>query len=101
MMRCPLPIDWLEYLEGAVSSDLASHLSTCRPCQILVDELRRDKRPSLRRANLPESDSWPRWNEAKDAVPRFGDIWWTTSSLAAHRDLPRIPVLLLSDTWHE
>ena len=42
MMRCPLPIDWLEYLEGTGSSDLALHLSECRPCQILLDRLRQE-----------------------------------------------------------
>jgi hypothetical protein len=101
MMRCPLPIDWIEYLEGAGSSDLALHLTECRPCQILVDELRRDKRPSLRPTNQPAADSWPRWSEAKEAAPRFGELWWTASSLESSRELPKIPVLVLSETWLE
>src|SRR5882672_12140013 len=101
MMRCPLPIDWLEYLEGAGSSDLASHLLKCLPCQILVDELRRDERPSFRSANLPPADSWPHWTEVKEPAPRFGDIWWTVSSVESGRELPRIPVLVFSDTWRE
>lgn len=101
MMRCPLPIDWLEHLEGAGSSELASHLSQCRSCQILVDQLRREKRPPLRPRNLPSADSWPRWTEVKDASPQFGDIWWTSSSLRSARDLQRIPVLVFSEPWHE
>ena len=102
MMRCPLPIDWLECLEGAASDELEAHLSKCRPCQVLVEELRRDSRPSLHPANLPKPESWPRWNETHQAAPTCGEIWWTRQSLgSADDDLPRVPVLVISEVWPE
>jgi len=101
MMNCPLPIDWIEYLEGAVSDEFTTHLPKCRPCQLLVEELRREKRPRLSRA--PFVESWPRWTETRDAAPAFGDIWWTSSeSPEAQISIGfRIVVLVVSDVWQE
>lgn len=101
-MRCPLPIDWLEYLEGAHSEELASHLPLCRPCQLLVEELRREGRPQLRLSRLPKSEAWPRWIEAEPASPAFGDIRWTGDSLRTTSTLvTRVQVLVMSDVWEE
>src|SRR5438067_9089735 len=101
MMNCPLPIDWIEYLEGAVSDEFTTHLPKCRPCQLLVEVLRREKRPRLSRATFVES--WPRWTEARDAAPAFGGIWWTSSeSPEAQISIGfRIVVLVVSDVWQE
>jgi hypothetical protein len=101
-MRCPLPIDWLEYLEGAHSEELASHLPGCLPCQLLVEELRREGRPQLRLSRLPKSEAWPRWIEAEPASPAFGDIRWTGDSLRTTSTLvTRVQVLVMSDVWEE
>jgi hypothetical protein len=100
-MRCPLPIDWLEYLEGAHSEALASHLPACLPCQLLVEELRRTPRPRLQ-PSMPKANVWPCWPEAKPSSPSFGDIWWTTESLGATgKSVTRVLVLLVSDAWEE
>jgi hypothetical protein len=100
-MRCPLPIDWLEYLEGAHSEALASHLPACLPCQLLVEELGRTPRPRLQ-PSMPKSNVWPCWPEAKPSSPSFGDIRWTAESLGATgKSVTRVLVLLVSDAWEE
>ena len=103
-MQCPLPIDWLEYLEGRHSDELASHLPECVPCQILVEELRRENRPQLRPLNIPKADAWPHWREVKDGHPSFGDIRWTVTvptGSGKTESMLRILMLLLSDVWEE
>jgi hypothetical protein len=104
-MRCPLPVDWLEYLEGAPSDTLALHLRECRPCQLLAEELRRDLplRRQLRVPRIPLADSWPRWHEAKPSSPVFGDIWWNAKSVGGsdYNPTARVPLLVLSDLWEE
>src|SRR5687768_4906612 len=99
-MRCPLPIDWLEYLEGAASGDFASHLRECRPCQLLVEELRRQVpgRPRLRLLRVPAADSWPRWQATQGVSPSLGEIWW---SRRTSQDSERAPFLIVSDAWAE
>jgi hypothetical protein len=57
-MRCPLPIDWLDYLEGAASDALTIHLGKCQPCQRLVADLKQSagKRSSLKLAEIGRTD---------------------------------------------
>ena len=101
-MQCPLPIDWLEYLEGARSEELTSHLPECRSCQILVDDLQRDLRPQLRLSQLPSADSWPQWLETQETSAAFGQIWWTTDlPPTAKERMARAPVLVMTDMWQE
>jgi hypothetical protein len=100
-MRCPLPIDWLEYLEGAHSDELAAHLPKCLPCQLLVEELRREGRPQLRPSGLPKPDAWPHWRETEPTSVAFGEIRWAPVSSTATSTVGRVPVLVLSDTWEE
>jgi hypothetical protein len=81
-MDCPLPIDWLDHLEGrAVNApvDLAGHLADCRRCQALVAELRAQSvgvvlSPYGGRAEAPK---WPAEERADVAV---GDVWLTNSA---------------------
>jgi hypothetical protein len=102
MMPCPLPIDWLEYLEGAHSEELISHLPECRPCQLLVEELRRERRPPLRPSRVPDVGSWRHWCEIKEQSAAFGEIWWTIGlPKSLETAMTRVPVLVLSNVWHE
>jgi hypothetical protein len=39
-MRCPLPIDWLDFIETGAPESLATHLDGCPSCQLLVASLR-------------------------------------------------------------
>jgi len=100
-MRCPLPIDWLEYLEGGGTKELTAHLRECQPCRLLVDELRKDatNREPLRLSN-PPADKWPRWHESAPDFVAYGEIWWSARMLNGEV-LRRIPLLIMSDLWHE
>jgi hypothetical protein len=103
-MICPLPIDWLEFVEGRDDYQFALHLAACRPCQILVAELRSQSRERLRPSRLPSANEWPRWSETllPKTEAHFGEIRWTASVLASsNRPIPRVPVLVLSDAWQE
>jgi hypothetical protein len=39
--RCPLPIDWLDFVETGQPESLAAHLDDCASCRVYVDSLRR------------------------------------------------------------
>ncbi len=99
-MRCPLPIDWLECLEGASSDELAAHLTECLPCRLLVEELRREARPQLQSSRLPRPDAWPHWREIERSSVAFGEIRWASGPSTAIT-VGRVPVLVLSDIWEE
>ena len=103
MMRCPLPIDWLEYLEGTASEALFLHLQECRPCRLLVEELRRESHsPELIASGVPQPESWPRWRETRPLSPAFGEIWWSTQFREPDSDpTGRVLLLILSDPWTE
>jgi hypothetical protein len=104
-MRCPLPIDWLEYLEGARSDELTLHLSTCLPCQILLDQLTtqvHSRVPLKLSPTLTERHDWPRWHELVTSSPAFGDIWLTSLRREEETaEVSRIPLLVLSNPWEE
>lgn len=38
--RCPLPIDWLDFVETGQPESLAAHLADCASCRACVDSLR-------------------------------------------------------------
>ena len=102
MMRCPLPIDWLEHLEGVRSEELLLHLPDCRACQMLVDELQRERRPQLHPSRVAYVTSWPNWSEAEAETAGFAEIWWTSDSIGStHGRVPRVPALVISDAWKE
>ncbi len=99
-MRCPLPIDWLEYLDsGRGTEELTTHLGECRPCRLLVEELRDDaaNREPLRLSD-PPATQWPRWHESVTEFPAYGEIWWSARMLEGER---RIPLLIASDPRSE
>ena len=78
-MDCPLPIDWLDHLEGrAVDApvDLEAHLADCRRCQALVAELRAHSVGVVLTAygGRTEAPKWPAEERADVAV---GDVWLT------------------------
>lgn len=109
-MDCPLPIDWLDYLEGReVDSavDLDAHLGDCRRCQALVDDLREQSvgvelspydEAALARA--------PKWLEKERAAVAVGQVWLTTGAGKSETLLRRQLVLVVSErreferTWY-
>src|SRR6266516_2876218 len=80
--RCPLPIDWLEFIEGEGDSELQSHLESCLSCQALVTALRQE-------ASTDDIGDWLSRVDLKDAFtfepkkterPSFGDLVLSASS---------------------
>lgn len=100
-MQCPLPIDWLEYVEGAKGAELIAHLKVCVPCRLLVEDLQRESRVPLDPKHLA-SQEWPHWKTSKPARPQFGEIWWTVA-VRGKEELPfeRLLIVVISDVWKE
>lgn len=101
MMRCPLPVDWLEYLEGTRSPELTAHLAKCLPCQISVQELQREPRPVLRSSWA--GHAWPHWRAAgmdgdDGTAPMAGDLRLLADVAGIGMN---IPVVLISDSRSE
>ncbi|MGI9102549.1 MAG: hypothetical protein ACR2IF_08905 [Terriglobales bacterium] len=99
-MRCPLPIDWLEYLEGTHSEKLSSHLPTCVSCQLLVEQLKTEQRPEFNAVFLSQPTNWQKWAKDNSSVPTKGDIWLTQDVLSTEH-LRNVVLLVLSDVWQE
>lgn len=98
-MDCPLPIDWLDYLEGRESEgDLSAHFADCRRCQALVAELREQ---SVGVELAPYSGSAledaPGWQEQDRSHVAVGDVWLTKAELAdRYADLWRQIVVVVA-----
>jgi hypothetical protein len=104
MRLCPLPVDWLEYLEGVPSEDLSLHLAECRPCQLVVERIRGDlpNRRQVSSAPPPKLGSWPQWHSTRDASPGFCELWWSMPlGTDTAPDEPRVALLVLSNLWDE
>ena len=101
-MQCPLPIDWIEYVEGAASDVLTHHLKECGVCRLLVDELRQHRREQLIKPRIPIGQKWPAWPESRPAQPSFGELWWISSSLISGGVAnTRLLLVVLSEAWEE
>ena len=84
MMRgCPLPVDWLDYLDGE-RQDLKDHLYECLACQALVASLR--SQPVA-----PIDHAWASpfvgkleavWHEDRPATPARAEFWFSASDFA-------------------
>jgi hypothetical protein len=101
-MRCPLPIDWLDYLEGAFSEALTLHLEQCELCQRTIADLKQDasNRSSLKLREI-DVNSWQRLSEEASPTLAFGELRWTACSPDESKYAARVLLLLLSDPWPE
>jgi hypothetical protein len=112
---CPLPVDWLDYLDGEGEPELAEHLAGCRSCQALVASLRTETPTTVptdwSEAFTGRTDAV--WNEDRPTNPAPAEFWFSaadfeldelivgeakhgkTSSFAYH-DVDRVLVLVLS-----
>ena len=101
-MQCPLPIDWLEFVEGAKSEALESHLLECLSCQLLVAKLKAEPRLTLRAKQMTTTFEWPQWSESSEECPKLGDVWWTRLAPGGGKSHAiRLLVLIVSDLWKE
>jgi len=110
---CPLPVDWLDYLDGEGEPELAEHLAGCRSCQALVASLQ---------AHAPATvpSDWTDefvgrtdavWHEDRPAKPAPAEFWFSAADFEldelfvapakhskrfSYRDVDRVLVLVLS-----
>ncbi len=79
---CPLPIDWLEFLEGDGDPQLKKHLELCVSCQELVRRLE----PTMGRSLTirPDLHVQPSFVPDDRAVIKPGDIWLSAGSFEGH-----------------
>jgi hypothetical protein len=102
-MRCPLPIDWLDFIERGGPDTLTAHLDECPSCQTLVASLRSsagsgDLGDWLSKIDLTKAVVWqPRPIESLG----FGQLVLSASSYIAedsdYKDVPRLLFLVLND----
>lgn len=93
-MNCPLPIDWLDLLEGRPTIAARTHLGTCSSCQAVVAALR--DLPSLGLAvpqNLDENAGHTRIRLNDTDDPRV--VEWQLRWLAVDDADVRLPVVVL------
>lgn len=78
---CPLPVDWLDYLDDEGELGLAEHLASCRSCQTLIASLRVDPRPTF-------DPQWAAgfkrrtdaiWHEDRPACPAPAEFWFSSA----------------------
>jgi hypothetical protein len=91
MTMCPLPIDWLDLLDGRPSAASRTHLDDCASCRTVVASLEASRGADPLMASVP--DSWqPRPALASsDSNISFGDLRW----LELPEGEVRLPVLVL------
>ncbi len=97
--RCPLPIDWLDFLSGENDVDLRHHLDRCPSCREVVRLLRTTPRSGASAAAAIAS-GLPMKPLAVEVgfEPQPGQIWLTKGAFARHgyayTDHPRTIVLV-------
>src|SRR4051812_4504640 len=100
---CPLPIDWLNFIEGHADSELESHLDSCLSCQALVTALRDEAASEelgdwLSQIDL---DAAVTFQPTKAESSSFGDFVLSASSFAdgdiAYHGLDRLILVVLDN----
>jgi hypothetical protein len=100
---CPLPIDWLDYLEGKKPAEMKDHLRNCPSCREVLSLL------SKQAGNVP-SQAWAkhlaslndaRLTEEKAPRPAPAELWFSSGEWTLHDTEYRPPerslVLVLSE----
>jgi len=100
MTTCPLPIDWLDFLEDNDLPELADHLSKCRSCQEVVSRLRSAAAQSIPVSGLSAIGPKLVPQEVTSVAP--GDMFVTSDSFKSsfyhYAGLDRLIVLVLRST---
>jgi hypothetical protein len=96
---CPLPIDWLDFLQGR-NPELDDHLRDCISCRSLLDSLRELEKPSTDWASHFSGRLDAVWHEERVMTPSLGEFWWSARSFdfddASYANVDRIVVLVIS-----
>ena len=103
--QCPLPVEWLSFVEGQPDAPSGGHLDECRSCRELVELMkeeagRAETTESGWLSTLDLSQSRP-WVESHPGHWAFGDVWLSASSFESkgyqYSDLDRLPMLVLGE----
>ena len=84
---CPLPVDWLDFLDGVGELELADHLSGCSSCQVLVNSLRHDT-PATVPADWAATfmgRTEAVWHEDRPTNPAPAEFWFSAADFRAGR----------------
>lgn len=74
---CPLPIDWLDLLDGRPSAASRSHLNDCAACRTVVASLEAARGAGPLRVPMPDSrQPRPALASSDDSNITFGDLRW-------------------------
>lgn len=90
--RCPLPIDWLEYLEGRseFTVGLENHLAECPSCRVLLATLKAAPVTTVK-------NDWAAsfrgrldgvWHEERPQTPARAEFWFSSSGYELPREAP-------------
>jgi hypothetical protein len=77
---CPLPIDWLDLLDGRPSAASRAHLDDCAACRTVVASLEAAR--GIDPLSVPVPGSWqprPALASSHDSNVTFGDLRWLGS----------------------
>lgn len=103
---CPLPVDWLDYIEGQTTAELDQHLRECASCTLAVAALT---------AQDPElsDDSWVATLPVLEPVrrergvePSFGEFYFASGSPQTHAGVPQealdaVVAVVIGDVFNE
>jgi hypothetical protein len=92
MTMCPLPIDWLDLLDGRPSTVSRAHLDDCTACRTVVASLEATRSTDPLRMPMPDNrQPRPALASSDDSDITFGDLRW----LEPPDSEIRLPVLVL------
>lgn len=91
--ECPLPLDWLDLIEGLYSDASFDHLTSCDSCRVVVEGIRRSTAsgPDLVFRSV---DGRP-WIAQVKANPTVGDIWLTSAGYSLSSTQPQVDRLIV------
>ncbi len=77
---CPLPVDWLEYLQGAEEIPMTRHLEGCGSCRTLVEDLQPEQPMPIGWATSFVGITDAVWQEDRPAKPAPAEFWFSAPS---------------------
>src|SRR5271154_2903370 len=81
---CPLPIDWLDYLDGQSDRqlELEHHLTSCLACQVFVSSMQATPIATLQTPWASKYDGMTNavWTEDQPPTPAPAEFWFSASN---------------------
>ncbi|HTA97974.1 MAG TPA: hypothetical protein VK730_10070 [Solirubrobacteraceae bacterium] len=73
---CPLPVDWLDYMQGADEVGMTRHLNDCGSCRTLLGQLEPEQ-PATAWAERFHCRTDAVWSEDRPAKPAPAEFWFS------------------------